>query len=125
MSKTQLQTNNAKLESLIAELQGKAAGGGGNVETCSVEINHWGMMNEAFGETIINGQKLPYVYFRDPSDNIYITEASIVKGSYMILVLGETVDMECANCVATYLGTGMAWTEYYAVRIDGDAYIFM
>ena len=28
MSKTQLQTNNAKLEALITELQGKAAGGG-------------------------------------------------------------------------------------------------
>lgn len=29
MSKNQLQTNNAKLEALITELQGKAAGGGG------------------------------------------------------------------------------------------------
>ena len=29
MSKTQLQTNNAKLEALITELQSKAAGGGG------------------------------------------------------------------------------------------------
>lgn len=32
MSKTQLQTNNAKLEALITELQGKAAGGGGGSE---------------------------------------------------------------------------------------------
>lgn len=41
MSKTQLQTNNAKLESLITELQGKAAGGsgGGNVETCMVTVS--------------------------------------------------------------------------------------
>ena len=30
MSKTQLQTNNAKLEALLTELQGKAAGGGGS-----------------------------------------------------------------------------------------------
>lgn len=29
-NKTQLQTNNAKLEALITELQGKAAGGGGS-----------------------------------------------------------------------------------------------
>lgn len=40
MSKTQLQTNNTKLEALITELQGKAAGGGsgGSVEMCTVEF---------------------------------------------------------------------------------------
>ena len=42
MSKTQLQTNNAKLSALITELQGKAAGGGGggdgNINTCTVNI---------------------------------------------------------------------------------------
>ena len=38
MSKTQLQTNNAKLEALITELQGKAAGGGGAAETCTVTV---------------------------------------------------------------------------------------
>lgn len=40
MSKTQLQTNNAKLEALITELQGKAAGGGGgaSLETCAVIV---------------------------------------------------------------------------------------
>lgn len=38
MSKTQLQTNNAKLEALITELQGKAAGGGvgGESQPCTV-----------------------------------------------------------------------------------------
>lgn len=39
MSKTQLQTNNAKLEALITELQGKAAGGGsggGSIDTCTL-----------------------------------------------------------------------------------------
>ena len=45
-NKTQLQTNNAKLEALITELQGKAAGGGsggGGLETCQVTIRHeWG-----------------------------------------------------------------------------------
>lgn len=42
MSKTQLQTNNAKLSALITELQGKAAGGGGGggVETCTVTITY-------------------------------------------------------------------------------------
>ena len=44
MSKTQLQTNNAKLEALITELQGKAAGGGGSsggeIKTCTVVVNN-------------------------------------------------------------------------------------
>lgn len=40
MSKTQLQTNNEKLTALITELEGKAAGGGGSVETCTVELGH-------------------------------------------------------------------------------------
>lgn len=42
MSKTQLQTNNAKLEALITELQGKAAGGGGggSAETCTVNFEY-------------------------------------------------------------------------------------
>lgn len=45
MSKTQLQTNNAKLSALITELQGKAAGGGGggSPETCTVIIGGGGM----------------------------------------------------------------------------------
>ena len=45
MSKTQLQTNNAKLSALITELQGKAAGGGGgSPETCTVIIGGGGML---------------------------------------------------------------------------------
>lgn len=40
MSKTQLQTNNTRLASLIDTLKGKAAGGGGaSVETCTVTVN--------------------------------------------------------------------------------------
>lgn len=40
-NKTQLQTNNTKLDSLIETLRGKAAGGSGGsgVDTCTVEIS--------------------------------------------------------------------------------------
>ena len=39
-NKTQLQTNNTTLSSLIETLRGKAAGGGGgSVETCSVSVS--------------------------------------------------------------------------------------
>lgn len=37
-NKTQLQTNNTQLASLIQTLQGKAAGGSGSVETCTVTV---------------------------------------------------------------------------------------
>lgn len=37
-NKTQLSTNNTQLASLIQTLQGKAAGGGGSVETCTVTV---------------------------------------------------------------------------------------
>ena len=41
MSKSQLQSNNTRLASLIDELKGKAAGGGGSgsVETCYIEFS--------------------------------------------------------------------------------------
>lgn len=48
-NKTQLQENNAKLASLITELQGKAAGGGsgGGAETCTVTVTQtWGMNDD-------------------------------------------------------------------------------
>lgn len=39
MSKSQLQSNNTRLASLIDELKGKATGGGGSIETCTVTID--------------------------------------------------------------------------------------
>lgn len=124
---SQLTTNTTSIDECIAlanALPDAGSGGGGSVETCSVEIDHGGIMMEAFGETIVNGQKLPYAYFYD-HDDPSIMEASIVKGSYMILAMVDTSDMECTNCEATYLGTGKLGIEYYAVRIDGDAYILL
>lgn len=38
-NKTQLSNNNTKLASLIQELQGKASGGSGAIETCTVTIS--------------------------------------------------------------------------------------
>lgn len=47
-NKTQLQTNNTQLASLIQTLQGKAAGGGGGgVETCTVTVTGGGSSTRA------------------------------------------------------------------------------
>ena len=49
MSKTQLQSNNTRLASLITELRGKATGGGGSgaVNTCNLRVSAEGMDNIA------------------------------------------------------------------------------
>lgn len=51
MSKSQLQTNNTRLASLIDELKGKASGSSGNVETCTVTFWTGGKETIASGKT--------------------------------------------------------------------------
>lgn len=80
MSKTQLQTNNAKLEALITELQGKAAGGGGGggLETCQVTIRQeWGMNDDPIllylhvtAYNVENGVAVPYYEMFNSDDDL-------------------------------------------------------
>jgi hypothetical protein len=64
MSKTQLQSNNARLASLIEELRGKAAGGGGggsgSIETCTVTINCFSNIRQIVATVLENGVITPY-----------------------------------------------------------------
>lgn len=55
-NKSDLQTLNAKYESLIEELKGKAVGGGGSVETCTVTVNAPGRSMWFDFNAIENGQ---------------------------------------------------------------------
>ena len=90
MSKTQLQTNNSRLASLIDELKGKAAGGGasggGSVETCTVIITH---------KTI--GPVIP----RGGISFVSLNEAGIVTNTVMELpaVSSSTRTVEVRNVV--------------------------
>ena len=56
-NKTQLATNNTQLASLIQTLQGKATGGGGGgVETCTLNINASGIRNMKYTTVDDNGK---------------------------------------------------------------------
>lgn len=86
-NKTQLQTNNTQLVSLIQELQGKAAGGG-SVETCTVRFI-----------TTDSGLN---------PEPPYITEVHIVK-----LIDGAIASVEInPNLADTYLDCDYAITTY-------------
>ena len=89
MSKTQLQTNNAKLEALITELQGKAAGGGGGLETCEVTIvQEWGGNDDptlltvyVYGYNNANGNISPF-YAEMTSEDDYEPQHSVIITGY-------------------------------------------
>ena len=89
MSKTQLQTNNAKLSALITELQGKAAGGGGGLETCEVTIvQEWGGNDDpallyvyVYGYKIENGSISPF-FATMTSDSDYEPQHSVTITGY-------------------------------------------
>ena len=103
MSKTQLQTNNARLSALITELQGKAAGGGGgSVETCTIALNYpvnilnvtatvyengiisTKFLDAAYSNTVIIDNVLCGSYLTVASNAIYTPIATITGGGEFI-----------------------------------------
>ena len=90
MSKTQLQTNNTRLSSLIQELQGKAAGGG-SVETCNLRLiipsnllfNGYAIYS-IFEDGVINSRVSHEQQIYDISDvtinNILCNSVVVIKG---------------------------------------------
>lgn len=85
-NKTQLQTNNTKLNSLIETLRGKAAGGsGGSVETANVTISvnkwdPWSYVNITATE-VRDGETFSYA---GPVMQGETLELSVVKNSVII-----------------------------------------
>ena len=77
MSKTQLQTNNTRLASLITELQGKAAGGGSgeeSIETCTVNIvSTYGRLFYIGGVTVSDGVMEPVAYKAVDESGYHVT----------------------------------------------------
>lgn len=84
-NKTQLSNNNTQLASLIQELQGKAAGGGGDasVETCNVHI--------------VVDNSMPFIIWTDGSNyydematatsagNTYIADLKVAKNTVFVI----------------------------------------
>lgn len=106
-NKTQLQTNNAKLEALITELQGKAAGGGSSVETCTVEI-----VIPKYSEI----RAIHYVAFRNGETVSVVDDTDYLTA--------QTVTIENVVCRSTLVlmytlyGQSSSWYDY-VVSVSG------
>lgn len=123
MSKTQLQTNNSRLASLITELEGKAAGGGsgGSVETCSVRI--YCTTNDIFGYTYLayrDGGFVPVITMTDNATTLDVTLTDVICGSYIYVQTFINVDG-----VLTAV-TGDATVEFaQAINIGNYAVVYI
>lgn len=82
-NKTQLQANNTQLASLIQELQGKASGGSGAVETCTVTFTMTGtpVFNSVSYSTIENGA---IVYSTLTGTAVNSTAIEAIKGTIVV-----------------------------------------
>lgn len=127
MSKTQLQSNNARLASLIDELKGKATGGGGSAETCTVTINYkYGAPNNAFYvyTSVENGDIVGRYIQYDGKVTPVILE-NVVKGTNVVAVGLGAYDPATAPTTdgCEKLGTLTAGTRTFAFKITDNATI--
>lgn len=95
MNKTQLQTNNTRLASLITELRGKATGGGGaSMETCSISVTEPNGM----------GLYISYTALSDGAITAHVKE----------YCAGETITLEnvvCGSLISgSYISGGLEGT---------------
>lgn len=102
-NKTQLQTNNTQLASLISTLQGKAAGGGGAaVETCSVRVY------ATDGATCL--YQVQYTAFEDGK---VVSKRVVNNEDYVLQNFDITYENVCCGTVFYVSGgamSGVAWT---------------
>ena len=104
-NKTQLQTNNMKLDALIETLRGKASGSGGgtSVETCEIEIHTFSEIDALIYVTIENDQVVTKTIENSTNSSLTIHP---IKGSALSIVFRSampTFDNE-AECI-TYIYT--------------------
>ena len=109
-NKTQLLNHNERLASLIQELQGKAAGGGGaSVETCTFTVN--GGYGCIIGATVLDNSVISTVKY---SPGQMQTLDNVVCGA-IVYMRGETgADYSCNNCSIVH----ESYTSYLAIAID-------
>lgn len=121
MSKTQLQTNNTRLASMINELKGKAAGsgpsGGESAETCTVTVSVMGdspMLPTTMWYVDSDGQPAQVTEANDGIDDDY----TVLKGSLLVFDI-EADSYTTANGNVTILNT----TPMLICGVTGDGYI--
>lgn len=121
MSKTQLQTNNTRLASLIDTLKGKAAGSGGaSVETCTVVINNEvvssGGAIVCYGFTVFEDGKIGYVgYDGEALYESTMTFTNVVCGSAIFFGYSgySMTGVEVNNMEAVSTSLGLASEQLF------------
>ena len=124
MNKTQLQTNNTRLASLIDELKGKAAGSGGAVETCTV--------------TIVNARDICYIGLENGNIVTKISEGTNDRNSSHTIQVCKNTPITCVYMLASVenpafqksdsITTLSSYSSYVAVFVasaDGSATFYM
>lgn len=93
-NKTQLQMNNTKLADLITTLQGKAAGGSGSMETCTLTITNTyaQQMNvDSIMATTFEDGNMSVFYIEPFSGQTPITIENVVCNSGVYVLLSVNV----------------------------------
>ena len=122
-NKTQLQTNNTQLASLIQTLQGKAAGGGssggGSVETCSIRLIC--NTSDVYGYSYLayrDGQFVPVFvsYYNNVGNTskIDVTLPDVICGGYIYV----TVKINYAFLDTSINGEATTQKEYLTSSVE-------
>ena len=124
-NKTQLQTNNTQLSSLIQELANKAVGGGsGAVETCTVTIENAGNYTSVLYVTYDNGLFVPHlVDISYGTDNHSYFQFITPIGQVIYILSGDSqlsLDAENAELIIHEYESS---TFVLGIRVMGDTTI--
>lgn len=120
-NKTEIQALNAKYESLIEELKGKAVGGGsgGSVETCTITLNHTNCSEnyDEWGAAVVyidvNGDMVRTSPYYDDSATMTITAR---KG--LIAIIGD-YDLHLVNISDNGAGV-KSWGDTFVFNAQND-----
>ena len=112
-NKTQLQANNTQLASLIHELQGKAAGGGASVETCTFTVNG----GYIIGAAVLDNGVISTVSYEPGNVN---SQDNVVSGSVVFIRGSQGGEHSFVNCSYVYEAQA-GYSAYKAIAIDSGA----
>lgn len=117
---------------ITGTMTGGGSGGGGAVETCTVEFDDGSLTIDCVYEIFENGNVSASVRrIAEFASNgaISFTDDRVVKGTQMVLVTTDSVEIEITGA-ATLLHDGSGsggWIDeqIYVIRINGDCSIFV